>query len=97
MPSTRRSQSDERPLKISASSGLAETISGSALGTPAYMSPEQARGDLKSIGPQSDVYCLGATLYCLLTGQPPFSGDVAELLRAVERGEVQPPRRLARR
>ncbi len=79
--------SDERPLKISASSGSVETISGSALGTPAYMSPEQARGDLKSIGPQSDVYCLGATLYCLLTGQPPFSGGVAEAsCLLVERG-----------
>ena len=55
----------------------AETLPGSALGTPAYMSPEQAEGELDRLGPRSDVYSLGATLYCLLTGKPPFEGDVA--------------------
>ena len=73
----------------------AETLPGSALGTPAYMSPEQARGDLDRLGPRSDVYSLGATLYCLLTGRPPFEGDdIGELLRKVQRGDFAPPRQL---
>ena len=75
------------------SSGSSETMPGSAMGTPAYMSPEQACGDLDRLGPRSDVYSLGATLYCLLTGKPPFEGeDVGEILRKVQRGDFVPPR-----
>ena len=59
----------ERPFIPSAASGSAQTHPGSTLGTPAYMSPEQAAGDLDRLGPCSDVYSLGATLYCLLTGK----------------------------
>ncbi len=74
------------------SSGSSETLPGSALGTPAYMSPEQARGDLDQLGPRSDVYSLGATLYCLLTGKPPFEGeDIGAMLRAVEEGQFPRP------
>ena len=75
------------------SSGSSETLPGSALGTPAYMSPEQAGGDLDRLGPRSDVYSLGATLYCLLTGKPPFEGDdIGEILRRVQAGDVRAPR-----
>ena len=88
-------ESGERTLVPSSASGSAETLPGSALGTPAYMSPEQARGELDRLGPRSDVYSLGATLYCLLTGRPPFEGDdVGEVLRKVQRGEFRPPRQL---
>ena len=75
--------------------GACETLPGSALGTPAYMSPEQAAGELDRLGPASDVYSLGATLYCLLTGKAPFEGDdVGAMLRAVQKGDFLPPRRL---
>jgi serine/threonine-protein kinase len=85
----------ERTLMPSSASGSMETLPGSALGTPAYMSPEQAAGELERLGPASDVYCLGATLYCLLTGRAPFEGDdVGGLLRAVQKGDFSPPRRL---
>ena len=86
---------DERTLMPSSASGSAETLPGSALGTPAYMSPEQARGEIDRLGPRSDVYSLGATLYCLLTGRPPFEGDdIGEMLRKVQRGDFPPPRQL---
>jgi serine/threonine-protein kinase len=66
---------------------------GKALGTPAYMSPEQAAGRIDLVGVRSDVYSLGATLYEILTGRAPVQGDsVDELLRRAERGEFPRPR-----
>ncbi len=73
------------------------TRPGSAIGTPQYMSPEQALGELDRVGPASDVYSLGATLYCLLVGHGPFStGGVADVLQRVSRGIFPAPRRLRR-
>jgi serine/threonine protein kinase len=71
-----------------------ETLPGTAIGTPAYMSPEQAAGDLGRLEPRSDVYSLGATLYSIITGKPPFEGEVREVLRKVQAGEFAPPRRV---
>jgi serine/threonine-protein kinase len=89
------SDTGEQTLVPSSDSGTAETLPGSALGTPAFMSPEQARGEMDRLGPRSDVCALGATLYCLLTGKPPFEdAEIGELLRKVQRGEFAPPRRI---
>ncbi len=86
--------SGERTLLPSSASSSAETLPGSALGTPAFMSPEQAKGDLDHLGPQSDIYSLGATLYYLLTGIPAFAGNVDDVIRDVQRGAFRPPRQV---
>jgi serine/threonine-protein kinase len=86
---------DDRTLVPQSGSDLRGTEVGARLGTPAYMSPEQAAGRIDSVGPASDVYSLGATLYCLLTGRAPFNDqEMPELLRNVEHGDFPPPRQL---
>ena len=71
------------------------TQSGAILGTPAYMSPEQATGRRGAITTATDVYGLGAVLYALLTGRAPFGGDsVVETLDAVRNAPPEPPTRL---
>lgn len=67
------------------------TQSGSVMGSPAYMSPEQVRGDVDSVGPSSDIYSLGVILYELLTQRLPFNGDSMALLSQVLLDEPPPP------
>jgi serine/threonine-protein kinase len=71
----------------------APTYAGVAVGTPQYMAPEQAAGRVEDMGPTSDVYSLGATLYSVLTGKPPLeAADISELLMRVQRGDIPPAR-----
>jgi hypothetical protein len=83
---------DATILRPASGSGSAPTIMGSAIGTPAFMPPEQAAGKLDELGPASDVYSLGATLYYLLTGKAPFAGnDLQEVLESVQKGNFPVP------
>jgi eukaryotic-like serine/threonine-protein kinase len=94
---------DERWVPIVTDFGLAReatveiglTASGAVIGTPAYMSPEQARGNVDLVDRRSDVYGLGATLYELLTGRPPFRTSLlVELLAQVIHDDPPAPRGL---
>ncbi len=68
-----------------------DTQPGAILGTPAYMSPEQAAGLVEQIDAQADVFGLGAILCCILTGQPPYTGTSSEGIRmAAVMGDLQP-------
>ena len=90
--------SDGEQVRLNLSgSEFTPTQAGSAFGTPEYAPPEQMTGDLPNIGPRSDVYGLGAILYCLMTGQAPFSRkgiDLGELIQKIEAGDFPRPRQV---
>jgi serine/threonine protein kinase/tetratricopeptide (TPR) repeat protein len=80
-------------LAKSSEKSLGLTKTNSILGSPSYMAPEQAEGQAKDVGPVADIYALGANLYELLTGRPPFVGPtVLATLDLVKNTEPVPPR-----
>ncbi len=93
VPETTPNAEGELPMTIPAETAVGETVP--VVGTPHYMSPEQANADQNRMGPTSDIYCLGATLYSLLTGKPPVGGDsLARILEKVRRHEFPVPREI---
>jgi serine/threonine protein kinase/tetratricopeptide (TPR) repeat protein len=97
MHSEKTPKSSEGKLVPQSGRSLDPTLAGSAVGTPQFMSPEQAEGRLDDLGPSTDVYALGATLYQVLTGRPPVEGgELGDLLRRVVRGDIAPPRTVCR-
>ena len=77
-----------RPCARRRGAGRPAPATGAALGTPGFMSPEQASGDLDALGPASDIYSLGAMLYVLLTGKRPFAGATCNEVLAQTSGRA---------
>ena len=85
----------EEPLRPGPGDGWSGKATVGVIGTPAFMSPEQAAGEHARVGPGSDIYSLGATLYVMLTGRTAAAGrSFADLIERVRRGDLVPPRQV---
>jgi serine/threonine-protein kinase len=90
------SEPDLDPIEFRHDPTREPTLVGEVIGTPAYMAPEQAAGDITRVNQRTDVYGLGAILYEILTGRPPFERcEVREMLRRVREDEPDRPSRVA--
>jgi PAS domain S-box-containing protein len=88
-------EAETRTDALGATQDASLTVQGEVAGTPAYMAPEQAQGRVDQIDERTDIHGLGAMLYEILTGQPPFVGSTTlEVLQKVIRGDPPPPREL---
>jgi WD40 repeat protein len=81
-------------LALRSEAEIVMTVEGQIIGTPAYMSPEQARGDNRAVDVRSDIYSLGVVLYQLLTGELPFRGSKEMMKYQLVNEEPKPPRRI---
>src|SRR5262249_41720672 len=90
-------RTDRGELRVADDDSPLVTMDGTVLGTPFYMPPEQAGGRIQEIGPQSDVYAVGAMLYHLLSGNPPYhtEGDRVSALTLLAMVMHGPPRPLS--
>jgi serine/threonine-protein kinase len=86
------------PVSLELEASREQTLQGQVLGTSAYMSPEQAAGRMEFVDERSDIYALGAILYEVLTGRPPFTGsDTSAVLKQVLEDQPVAPRQLVAR
>ncbi|MGB0639211.1 MAG: serine/threonine protein kinase, partial [Myxococcota bacterium] len=86
---------DYQSLTSTVSSDGLQTRVGEIAGTPAYMAPEQARGEVESLDNRTDIYALGALLYTILTSKAPIEGPIEQVLERVIRGDIRSPREVA--
>ena len=79
------------PLEVTATANTTRTRAGAIVGTPAYMAPEQAAGDVDAVDERTDVFAVGALLYHLLTGHPPYhQGSASQVIERARRVEIAP-------